>query len=338
MQPSSATTRKDSFIMERVSTALFALILLLFTSATPADTADENVSVWLQRMVQAVHGLNYEGDFVYLHDNHLEAMRVVHTAKENGERERLISLNGSAREVVRDNASVTCITPDSKSVSVGERVFGKGFRAVLSMDADELSDLYDFVMIGTDRVANRPTRVIAIIPKDEYRYGYRIFLDEEHALPLKTDMLDSGGNAVSQVMFTNLRVSSDIEDRAETTLEGKELYRWVQQTPRPVRKQSQKSGWAFTKLPKGFQLSIHTRRSNSDEQTPINHFVLSDGLATLSVYIEKSTGQTGLKGSSRMGSVNAYGNTLNDYQITAVGEVPEITVRQIADTIRPEAE
>lgn len=329
MQPSLAMTPGASSVSKLGRVLLFSLMAFQLPSAF-ADSPQPEVHRLLGKMAEAVHNLNYEGTFVFLHHNHLETMRVIHTVKAGGERERLISLNGAAREVVRDNASVTCIAPDAKSVSVANRMIGRGFRAIFSIDTTQLSDVYNFKLIGRDRVANRKTRIVAIIPRDNYRYGYRIYLDEESSLPLKTDMLDEHGTAVSQVMFTSLRIAEDIEDRAESTLDGKELYKWVQRDIRPPANRKSKSRWQFGWLPKGFRLNVHNQRSVNSKIPKIDHYVISDGLASISVYVENLTGESGLSGNSQMGAVNAYGHQIDGFQVTAVGEVPAITTEKVA--------
>jgi len=333
MQPLSAMTRGVR-PLSMLREVLLLGVLALQIPAVFADSANKGVHHLLSKMVQAVHELNYDGTFVLLHDNHLETMRVVHTLSEGGERERLISLNGAAREVVRDNASVTCISPDARSVSVAQRMLGRGFRAVFSIDTTQLTDFYDFKIIGQDRVAGRGAKVVVIIPRDGYRYGYRIYLDEESMLPLKTDMLDETGSAVSQVMFISLRIADDIKDEAETTLEGKELYKWVQRDIRNLRHSAEDNQWEFDWLPDGFQMSIHTQTAAGAGTPKMDHYVLSDGLATLSVYVESAVGERGLRGSSQMGAVNAFGRASGKFQITAVGEVPAVTVQKIANALR----
>ncbi|MEW8014501.1 MAG: MucB/RseB C-terminal domain-containing protein [Candidatus Sedimenticola endophacoides] len=307
---------------------LTALALLLCAPATLAQGDD--IHHLLARMAEAVRTLSYDGTFVFLHENQLETMRVVHTLREGGERERLISLNGAAREVVRDNASVTCIAPDARSVSVANRMIAHGLRAVFSLDTRKLTGHYTFREIGHDRVANRATRVVAIIPQDGYRYGYRIHLDTESALPLKTDMLDEKGVPVSQVMFTSLRIADDIDDLAEHSMDGRELYKWVQSDVRKPRQSTDGSGWRFGWLPAGFSMSMHSERAPGPGAPKLDHYVLSDGLATLSVYIEAQAQEGGLSGHSRMGAVNAFGSQIDGYQVTAVGEVPELTVERVA--------
>ncbi|WP_428610661.1 MucB/RseB C-terminal domain-containing protein [Sedimenticola sp.] len=294
---------------------------------------DDDVRPWLERMVNAVHSLNYDGTFVFLHNDQLESMQISHTVDSSGEKERLVSLNGVAREVFRDNASVTCIAPDVKSISIGNRVTGNGFRAVFSVNVNQLADYYRFHLLGEERVAGRLARVVAIIPRDAYRYGYRLYLDAEHALPLKTDMLNVSGVSISQLMFTQLQVDySSSRDIADISLDGKEYYRWVQQKPMKAISEQHFSGWFFSDLPKGFDVTLHSKRKASKQEGEMDHFVLSDGLASLSVYVE-AAGDVGLRGSSTMGTINAFGNEVSGYQVTAVGEVPAMTVERVAKSL-----
>ena len=303
----------------------------VFASPTPAmDVRD-----WLQHMIHAVHTLDYEGTFVYLHDNHLETMRVIHTAGDEGEMERLLSLNGHAREVVRDNASVTCVAPESRSVSVGSRIDKGGFRAVFSMDVESLAAHYDFKLLQEARIAERPAQVVAILPKDGFRYGYRIYLDKSNFLPLRTDMLDVDGRAVSQVMFTELRVGDTLSGIGLASMDGREDYRWQHRGRAQPIKSTSNPGWRFDGLPSGFVLSLHTRRKSGPAGGELDHFVFSDGLESLSVYIEQASAGAALRGASQMGAVNAFGREIGGNQVTVIGQVPALAVQQIATTIQP---
>ncbi len=305
---------------------LLSLLLSLSLPATAATAAPEGVRGWLAAMSNAVHTLNYEGTFIYLHDEQLEAMRVVHSVDADGERERLVSLNGAAREVIRDNASVTCVAPDSRSVSVGRRI-GGSMRAVYSMDVDALSSWYDFRLAGSARIAGRPAQVVAILPRDAYRYGYRLYLDKDNALPLKTDLLDTDSAPISQIMFTSLRVGSAEPLMSQVTLDGSEPYRWTQ---RLSMQTADTGGWVFEQLPAGYRVAMHSRSPARPGQPQIDHFVLSDGLASASVYIEPLAADEGWNGGSRMGAINAFGQVVEDHQVTVVGSVPAVTVEMIA--------
>lgn len=319
----------------RVSRLLLAFVLLLPAVIAQASLQSDALTVrgWLEKMVNAVHTLSYQGTFVHLHENHLESMKIIHDINSEGESERLISLNGVAREVVRDNASVTCIAPDAKSVSIGSRVLGQGFTAVLSIDVDQLEAHYRFFLLGEARVADRATVVVAIVPKDHYRYGYRIYIDSQHGLPLKTDMLDANGDAISQMMFTQLQVDTDVETLMKPSMAGKENYRWVQQKPLRKMPEGGDNGWRFNSLPAGYAITFHARKRGENQGPEIDHYVISDGLASLSLYIEKAAAENGLQGRSNMGVVNAYGNRYQDYQVTVIGEVPTQTAEQVANAL-----
>ena len=311
---------------------ILSVILLLLPVYGIADERGTDVRNWLQRMVNAVHSLNYEGTFVYLHNNQLESMQITHNADQGDEKERLFSLNGVAREVIRDNASVTCIAPDVKSVSIGNRSNGYGFRAVFAADISQLSNYYDFLMLGEARVADRPAMVIAIVPRDAFRYGYRIYIDKQHALPLKTDMLSLSGEALSQLMFTQLQVYPDRREIETLTLDGKEHYRWELQKPIKGLQEKNGSRWSFDNLPEGFRISLYSQRKGGKRGEGVDHFVLSDGLASLSVYIEQAADDD-LRGASNIGTINAYGSVVAGFQVTAVGEVPATTVQRIAHSL-----
>ncbi|MCW8907737.1 MAG: MucB/RseB C-terminal domain-containing protein [Sedimenticola sp.] len=312
---------------------IFSLFLLALPAQGSTEGRGGDVRDWLQRMVNAVHSLNYEGTFVYLHNNQLESMRIVHNADEDNEKERLLSLNGVPREVIRDNASVTCIAPDAQSVSIANRVGSYGFRAVFAADISQLSNLYDFHMLGEARVADRPAMVLAIVPRDAFRYGYRIYLDKQHALPLKTDMLDRSGEALSQLMFTQLQVHSGKSEIETISLEGKEHYRWELQKPIKTLQEKNGSRWSFEGLPEGFKIILYSRRKAGERGGEVDHFVLSDGLASLSVYVEPAADDD-LRGGSNIGTINAYGSVREGFQVTVVGEVPALTVEHIASALR----
>lgn len=310
-----------------------AVLLLGVASVVSATPADGDAGAWIERMTQAVRSLSYEGTFVYVHGGKLESMQVVHAAREGEERERLISLNGMAREVIRDNKSVICILPHAKAVSVSEQDSETSFPVVLPKNLDGLADHYDFHLRGDARIAGRPAKVVVIVPKDAYRYGYRLFLDAEHALPLQTDMLNGLGMAVAQTMFTALNVDAGIRvDASLSSLERDGYTRIHEDSPQQVSISSP-SPWRFKYLPAGFKLSARSQQNDPSSVGGVEHFVLSDGLATLSVYVEKMADDGTLQGKSRMGAINVYGFQMDGYQITAVGEVPAKTVEYVANAI-----
>lgn len=309
--------------------------VFLPTATASGDTPPKTARQWLDSMSDALQTLNYDGTFVYLHDGRLEAMRIVHQASPGGEQERLIALTGSAREVLRDEKSVTCIMPDNKSVMVGQSRPRQPFPEVPE-DLDSLSPYYQLHDMGEDRVAGLMARVIAVTPRDHYRYGYRFWIDTTNFMLLRFELKDVDGTAIEQVMFTDLKIGGRIPVASlEPSLTG-EGYNWFRQeggSEHPAVSQVQPA-WTVTLLPAGFKMTDSQRRRVRQGGEHAEHMVFSDGLATVSVYVEKvMANEPAFTGLSNMGAMNAFGSVLGDYQVTVVGEVPAATVQSVAGSV-----
>lgn len=283
-------------------------------------------------MHQAVQQLNYEGTFVHLHNQHMESLKIVHTVENGVKKERLVSLNGARREVVRSKGEVICIQPDIKSVLVGKRYGHEGIANILPYNPDEISAYYDFKIVGQERIADKNSKIILVVPKDENRYGHRVSLDMESALPLRSDLLDNSGKPISQIMFTSMKIGPTVKDNSLELVTHDELqeYTWKRQNPaQNMAGTKNVSKWVFGFVPDGFKLSVHESREGANSNL-IEHFVFTDGFATMSVYIEKAVAEKMFEGESQMGAIHAYGTQSNGFQITAVGEVPAQTVKSFA--------
>jgi sigma-E factor negative regulatory protein RseB len=281
----------------------------------------------------ALQTLDYDGTFVYLHDNKLETMRIVHQLTEGGEKERLVSLTGSPREVLRDDRAVTCIMPDNKSVMVGMSRPRQPF-PVVPRDLDTLSLYYDLEDAGEGRMTGYMTRIIKIKPKDTLRYGYRFWIDRETRMLLKFDLTGVDGKPIEQVMFTSLGVGEGIPaDALKPSLSG-DGYTWYRQENSKPKENTGTPGWMVGRLPAGFRMvNFQLKRMRQDSESA-EHMVFSDGLATVSVYVEKlAEGQAPVTGLSSMGAVNAYRAQVDGYQVTVIGEVPRTTVQMIARSV-----
>ncbi len=309
-------------------------VVLLLAVAGHAAAQDQAREL-LGDMSRALQTLNYDGTFVYLHNGKLEAMRIIHQLGSSGEKERLVSLTGSAREVLRDDESVTCIMPDSKSVMVGQSR-ARQLLPMVPQDLDPLLRYYRFELLGEDRMAGFKAHTVAITPRDEYRYGYRFWIDQDSKLLLKSDLTAADGTPIEQVMFTRLDIGKTISDAAlEPSLTGKG-YAWYHQSGEEAAAlpETGEARWSVGRLPDGFSMTHYQRKRMQPEGQDTEHMVFSDGLATVSVYVESLASEnarfTGLSG---MGAMNAFGAVVDDHQITVVGEVPALTVEMMARSV-----
>jgi len=307
------------------------LITALGSSVVYADS----VEMWLDKMNKAVHGLNYSGTYVYINDGRIDTMQIVHRVDENGERERLLSLNGEAREILRDSEKVTCILPADKSVIIGKHKKGTGLPTFVPENILKLGKLYDIELIGRDRIAGYSTVILSIEPKDKMRYGYRIWLEEESGMVLRSDIMKASGKVMEQMMFTEISLQSPISvAMLEPTVKHDKFRILTDQLVTNNEPQINEADWSFVRIPKGFNVTGQSLKPMPMKKHLVQHFVLSDGLATVSVYIEKSaTNEQELEGESSMGSVNAFGRRVDGHRVTVMGEVPRATVKQIAEAV-----
>jgi len=322
--------------MKRAFVAILSTALLTVLQS-PAR-AETGAREWLERMSVASRSLNYTGTFVYQRQNSLEAMRIVHAMDEDGgERERLLSLTGPKREVLRDNQVVTCILGDSQSVVVNKSQPRVPFPTSFPEGVMELEKHYRFRVLGQDRVAGLDCRVVAVEPRDRYRYGRRLCVHDDSHLLLRSELTGVDGRAIEQVMFTTLEFPRAIaaEDLLPN-LDGAN-FTWKhepEEQPEPGD-DSADSRWKVMQVPDGFILTDHRWHKLSAHEPGVEHWVYSDGLASVSVYIEKSQKKNDVyKGVSHRGALNAYGTMAAGYYVTVVGEVPRQTVEMIGNSVR----
>ncbi|HQU16538.1 MAG: hypothetical protein B7Z66_06660 [Chromatiales bacterium 21-64-14] len=316
---------------------LFGSVPSAVAGAPATDALPSTPQGWVDRMSHALQTLNFEGTFVYLRDGHLETMRIVHVVEaDGGERERVMALTGPAREIIRDDQEVTCILPDSKSIVVEKRRPHLPFPAAVPTGANQRDRYYEFRMLPRYRVTGRMAQAVAIIPKDRYRYGYRLYMDETTGLPLESVILDRAGRQVEQIQFTSLKVLQHADPRALVPdIDHDKGYTFHRQEGDDTVGIPGTSHWVVSSAPPGFVQTMYSRRILPGSSNPVEHLVFSDGLASVSVYVEKADGvKVLLHGASRMGAVNAYGRRVGAYQVTVVGEVPEATVSAIGQALR----
>jgi sigma-E factor negative regulatory protein RseB len=318
----------------KAAPARTTLLLALLLCTAPAAIADD-AREWLVRMEQAVESLSYEGTFVHMVGDRMETMHVIHRAVDGDIAERLFSRDQPGREILRRNDKVTCIFADQRTVLVERRQEHRGtpLLGALPTDAAEVERWYEFREAGDDRKLGRRARIIEIQPRDGYRYGHRLWLDQATAMPLKIQLLNHQGEAIEQIQFVSMILPAEISDarlQSDIEVEGFSWYKY-DRAPAEVAP----NGWTVEDPPPGFQRTESRMRTLPGAEHALEHMVYSDGLASVSVFIEPvGAADQKLSGLSTLGAAHAFTVIIDDQQITAVGEVPPATVERIARSLR----
>ncbi len=268
---------------------LGALLGSIPQRASGADDPRE----WLERMNKALATRNYDGTFFHISGGRVETMRIVHRVRLGRVTERLQSLDGSGREFVRANDELTCYLPDQHTVLVEPRQDRGPFLGSLPHFDATVSDFYHIEALPDGHIMGRPARVIAVNPKDQFRFGYRLWLDEKTAMPLKTQLCDSRGQVLEQIFFARLDMPESIPDSDLAPTVHTDGMRWVRQGAAVENGSAALSAYRASELPPGFRLTVQGAQTLGDASAPASHLVYSDGLATVSVFVEQSSSDSG---------------------------------------------
>lgn len=311
-----------------VARSLPAIGLMLYSSFA---VAERGPSEWLSRMGTAVQTTSYEGTVIRIQDGVAEALKVVHTVEDGVIREKVVAQEGNGFEIIRNGNEVHCILPDRKSVLVEEWDDQSTLFSTLPTSDLRIGNEYDVAIVRKDRVAGREALNLAIRPHDKYRYGHRIWLDVDTGLPLQTQLIGEDGSAIEQVKFADIVINQEIHASALLSSYSTEQFTWFR-PPSAHLTTDIETRWNSDQLPNGFRaVSTHEEEmSGSDEM--VTHILFSDGMANVSVFIA-AKGDQMITGAARVGGSNSYSVEHDEFEITAIGEVPAITVRQIATTM-----
>src|SRR5579872_2093969 len=218
---------------------------------------------WLERMNHALTTLNYDGTFAHWEGGKVEMLRIIHRVEDGTVSERLVSLDGSGREFIRAGASLACYLPD-KHVVLVERTPAKvsllsGFPAI----DEQTASFYDIKEVARMRFNRRKTHLITVMPRDQYRYGYRLWIDDSTAMPLKTQLCDAHGDVIEQIVFANLKVRSHIPDSAFHPGIDTTGFQWLRNDSPPLKATVSESGtvWSAAHLPPGFHMTVRAAQT-----------------------------------------------------------------------------
>ena len=321
----------------RATAAVVATALIGGLVSPPARASEDDARAWLQRMTQALATRNYDGLFTHSTPRQTETMRIVHRVDADGSTtERLVSLDGNGREIIRTPTELHAYLPDRHLVLVEPRTDEGSLVKALPAPSPRLDALYELRTVKGRRLLGRDVQVIEVRPRDQYRYGYRLWLDEKTAMPLKSEVSNLDGSLLEQMQFTQLEMYRSLESRAVEPTVDATGFKWMRSNRRVVEAIVPPVGWRPLKIPPGFQLVGTRQQTVPGVPMPVQHLIFSDGFASVSIFIEPGARNvTAPAEASRMGSASTFTTHVRGFVVTAVGEVPPTTVRDLATSLVP---
>ncbi|MDB5888263.1 MAG: siderophore-interacting protein [Rhodocyclales bacterium] len=312
---------------------LAALMLMALAGAAVAQGSSPDATMWLHRMSQASRTLNYSGLFVYQSGGRTESSRITHVVDGSGQQERLETVDGASREVIRNNDEVQTFFPKERLLVIDRAVAGSFPGRAVSV-VSGLGDFYVVRLGDVERIAGRDAQAIRLEPRDDMRYGHELWADVATGLLIKARMLRAPGDVVEEFAFSDLLVGPQV-DRERVKPRYSRTSDWTILNARGTDLRPDEFGWVFRGLPPGFKQVSLARRPIRKDGPEALHAVFSDGLATISVFIEPNSGRNMSVApvQSHSGPIGIYKSSKGEVMVTAIGEVPPTALRRVAESV-----
>ena len=308
-----------------------SLLILSAALLAPIAASAEDGLALLNRIAQGSRQLTYSGVFVYRSGSRVDTSRIAHSVSEGVEVERIEALDGSPREVLRAGSEVRCFFPEEKLLIIESRPGQRGFPALLPAGLGSLPEHYAIHGGNSARIAGVNSRAVLLKPRDEWRYGHEFWMDAGSGLLLKATLLGASGEALESFAFTHVKIGGPLELGALKP--GYDLERVHVQQARTTDLRPEDMGWTFRTMLPGFRRVAAMKRQVDGGSSEGLHVVFSDGLATISVFIEPGGSAGEQEATATLGPVNVYRRQVEEHRVVVMGEVPAIAVRRLGEGV-----
>ncbi len=313
------------------------LVAALFATRWATAQTDPLAHHWLQRIYSATQKLSYTGTFVYHFNGQVETSRITRVVDASGPVEKLESLDGAQREIIRYGDEVVCYLPATMTMKIDRLAGRKPFPAILPEQINDLSAYYTISRGGTERVAGFPCEIIVLSPRDKLRYGHKLWADRRTGMLLRAKTFNDRNEVMESFTFTQLKIGNIDRGQVRSTYASPEKA-WRVENSSAEDANLAAAGWSLRAQPPGFRKIAEMRRSLGGA-ADVGHMVLSDGLAAVSIFIQlDAASPSPPPGLSQQGAINVYTRELGNHRITVVGETPAESVRFLADAVEHRAQ
>jgi sigma-E factor negative regulatory protein RseB len=302
---------------------------------TPAAAAESrSINDWLMRMHEASRKRSYIGTFVVSAGGAMSSAKIWHVCEGDQQMERVETLTGAPRSIFRHNDQVVTFMPEHKVVRSEKRESLGMFPQLLQSADGRLADYYKVKQEGVDRVAGVEADIVLLVPKDNLRFGYRVWTEQKKGLVVKLQTLDTDGKVLEQAAFSELQLDAPVKMDKLLQMMGKvEGYRV--EKPVLVKTTASAEGWLLKAPVAGFKpMSCYKRPATANPaggEEPLQ-WIFSDGLASVSIFVEPFDRQRHDRESSlSMGATQTITRQLDAYWVTVMGEVPISTLKLFAN-------
>lgn len=328
-------------VMRRWGAAALVALASGFMSPVHAQNALQNpanarsVNEWLTRMHEASRQRSYIGTLVVSAGSSMSASKIWHVCDGAQQMERVDTLTGAPRTTIRRNKEVITFVPDAKTAIVEKRESLGMFPELLRTPSNVIPQFYSAQEVGVQRIAGHVADMVEILPRDDLRFGYRIWSERQTGLVVKLQTLGERGTVLEQVAFSELQLDAPVSMEKLTKL-MKDTRGYEVHKPLLKKTTAEAEGWRLKEPVPGFTpMSCHTRDTPGagaqGSSASSMQWVFSDGLASVSLFVEPFDSQRHSQESvAEVGATHSVNRRVGDYWLTVIGEVPAPTLRRFA--------
>lgn len=293
----------------------------LSTPSLAAEPLPANeAAAMLQKISDASRRMGYEGFFVFQQGDNAQTLMVSNRPSGANEERRLITMDGSQREVRCTQQSSVTLMINGTQLRQEKRLNKRHFPDLLPENTASLTNWYTVSPGAPDRVAGRDCSNVEILPKDLFRWGYILCIDRNTAFPLRAVMVNGDGKPLMQYSFAEIKLGTMPKADSRPMLS----------LPDPAKPVAHER-IGINSLPPGFSRIAAVRRQLPNHTGEVEHWVFSDGLTHVSLFLEPSQQPIeAIKGQSKQGMINMIKRQVGGLQATILGEAPWATVESIA--------
>jgi sigma-E factor negative regulatory protein RseB len=301
-----------------------------------APGPEPGVAEWLERMHDASRRRNFVGTLVMSSNTGaMSTARIWHACEGRQELDRVESLTGPRRSTFRRDDEVVTFLPEERVARTERREALGAFPDLLKAGDSSIPEFYTARRVGTDRVAGFDADVVRLVPRDNLRFGYRIWSEKKSGLIVKLQTLDLDGKVLEQAAFSELQLDAPVRaDKLRQMMAARAG--WHVERLEPVKTTASAEGWRLKSAVPGFKPVNCYRRPLTPTPAPEGsmQWIFSDGLAAVSLFVEafdaRRHQQDGLFSS---GATQTLARRVQDWWLTAVGEVPPQTLQAFAQSL-----
>ena len=289
---------------------------------------------WLERVAQAARSTSFSGTFAHSNGDRASAVRISHVSSGNDEDERVEPLDGPPHEIVRHNDEMLCYFPDAKTVRLDRRVTARFFPAVVSAASATVAAHYEVTLGPTERMLGYDCRWIRLDPKDALRYAQRLCSELNTGLVIRAKTLNEQQQVIEQYTFTDLRLGAQVARSDVKSIFAARVKRWITDARPREEARDAETGWTVANPPAGFRKINELKRTLPGHGAPVSQIVYSDGVASLSVFVEPNSILTLMKeASTEDGTTTFFVRPMGEHRVSVLGEVPLATAQQVGRSI-----